>query len=370
MITAADKHYRLTTYAQNREDLFLLSLFEGVENGFYVDVGANHPIKHSVTKLLYQKGWSGINIDPNKKLIALTTYDRERDTSLAVGVGDTNGELQFREYSNDGLSTMSDAMKTAYESAPDIFTTDYQDYTVPVLTLKEILTKHAGDRVIDLLKVDVEGFEDQVFAGNDWQRFRPRIICVEANHKQSDWHVLLVAKHYSKQLTDGLNDYYVADEHVEKVMALFDYAKTVLVYPHVIDNDMAGYVELIERRAEAAVFNPDGRPKPEVRALRSIAKELAVNARARLSLSDEVIAQKAKPSSHHVTPLPQPKVATELQQYAESIHDAYAQITETMASERTRYMQRPARIRYKLAVAKRLTGSAVRVVQRKLKARR
>ena len=58
----------LVTYAQNREDLYLYALL-GDGPGFYVDVGANHPTFHSVTKFFYDRGWNGINIEPNTELV-------------------------------------------------------------------------------------------------------------------------------------------------------------------------------------------------------------------------------------------------------------------------------------------------------------
>ena len=56
------------TFAQNREDLMLDGILRTVSVGFYVDVGANHPDMDSVTKLFYEKGWSGINVEPNERL--------------------------------------------------------------------------------------------------------------------------------------------------------------------------------------------------------------------------------------------------------------------------------------------------------------
>jgi len=52
------------SYAQYNEDIILLALLYDVEKGFYVDVGANYPVIDSVTKLFYQHGWRGINIEP------------------------------------------------------------------------------------------------------------------------------------------------------------------------------------------------------------------------------------------------------------------------------------------------------------------
>lgn len=36
------------------------------KTGVYVDVGANHPDRMNNTKLFYERGWRGINIEPDK----------------------------------------------------------------------------------------------------------------------------------------------------------------------------------------------------------------------------------------------------------------------------------------------------------------
>ena len=52
------------SYAQNAEDVRLWRVFSRKAHGFYVDVGAGDPALHSVTKLFYDGGWSGVNIEP------------------------------------------------------------------------------------------------------------------------------------------------------------------------------------------------------------------------------------------------------------------------------------------------------------------
>src|SRR4051812_19442188 len=52
------------SYAQNYEDIMLFRALRHVADGFYVDVGANSPDEHSVTKAFYERGWRGINIEP------------------------------------------------------------------------------------------------------------------------------------------------------------------------------------------------------------------------------------------------------------------------------------------------------------------
>jgi hypothetical protein len=52
----------LISYAQNAEDVLLWRALGAVQDGFYIDVGANDPQEGSVTKLFYDAGWHGINV--------------------------------------------------------------------------------------------------------------------------------------------------------------------------------------------------------------------------------------------------------------------------------------------------------------------
>jgi Methyltransferase FkbM domain len=85
------------------------------------------------------------------------------------------------------------------------------------MTLAELCARHGGAE-IDFLKIDVEGGEADVLAGADWQRFRPKVIVIEAVMPGSnepawgEWEPLLLAQGYRFALFDTLNRFYVAEE--------------------------------------------------------------------------------------------------------------------------------------------------------------
>ena len=72
------------SYAQNMEDVLLWRCFKDLENGTYIDVGANDPSEDSVTKAFYDRGWSGINIEPIQRHHDDLTAQRPRDINLRV----------------------------------------------------------------------------------------------------------------------------------------------------------------------------------------------------------------------------------------------------------------------------------------------
>ena len=75
------------SYSQFGEDLIIINFFKSYK-GRYVDVGCFHPIKYNNTFLLYQNGWSGINIDLNKTSIDLFNASRKRDTNIQACLSD------------------------------------------------------------------------------------------------------------------------------------------------------------------------------------------------------------------------------------------------------------------------------------------
>lgn len=197
----------IVTYAQYNEDIILSALLEDVDKGFYVDIGANSPTIDSVTKLFYERGWRGINIEPIKRFYEQLKKDRPEDINLQLGAGSKPGNATFREYpKNHGFSTFEEAQKKQHgQKYP------YQDYEVEIKTLKQIFNEHKVGH-IHFLKIDAEGYEYDVIAGNDWRLYRPSVICIESSHITRDWRPELINNDYTLFITDGLNDYYIAKE--------------------------------------------------------------------------------------------------------------------------------------------------------------
>lgn len=225
---------RVISYAQNREDIILSAFFPGTERGFYVDVGAHHPTADTVTKYFYDRGWYGINIEPNKKLYKLLVSERPNDINLNTGVADKKGELVYREYpKGDGLSTFSKAMQEVYKNSSSVFTEEYVDHTISVTTLKKIFEAQKVQK-IDFLKIDIEGFEYEALVGNDWKNYRPEVICIEANHIVKNWKPLLKDNGYKLVFFDGLNEYYASNP---ARAAKFSYVEGVLSKPIIYYQD-------------------------------------------------------------------------------------------------------------------------------------
>jgi FkbM family methyltransferase len=218
------------SFAQNAEDVRIFGYLRKLDKpGFYIDIGANHPVEDSVTKFFYERGWHGINIEPQSDLIELLNVDRQRDINILSGVSDKKGTLNLRKYSGHGLSTFSKSLKNTYEESDVNHTKQYEDIKVPVDTLSNILNKYLKNKEVQFMKVDVEGFEYQTLISNDWKKYRPWIICVEATGSDKRWKATLKNAKYTLHIFDGLNEYYVADEKAELLDDYYVYVASEVI---------------------------------------------------------------------------------------------------------------------------------------------
>ena len=210
------------SYAQNFEDVMLWRALQHVGTGYYVDIGANDPVVDSVTRWFYEQGWSGINIEPVTHWFNKLSQDRPRDTNLQLAVSCQPGPLTLYDIPDTGLATLDASIAGTHRQSG----CTVQELSVPVQTLDAVLSQHASGRDIHFLKIDVEGAEHDVLQSASLQSIRPWIILVEATAPRSPvtnhhlWESLLTLRGYQFAYFDGLNRFYVADEHSALMAAL------------------------------------------------------------------------------------------------------------------------------------------------------
>jgi len=203
------------SYAQRFEDFHLWRALGDIANGFYIDVGAGHPVYDNVSFAFYLAGWRGITVEPNPALAELGRAVRPRDRLVEGLCGAAPGAATLylqREF--HGLSTIiaehaRGAEKETGRTAEAV--------TLPMITLAALCEAHAPPE-FEYLKVDVEGAEAAVLRGADFARFRPKVIVVEAIKPLSlapawdEWEPMLSRHGYAYVWDDELNRYYVAEE--------------------------------------------------------------------------------------------------------------------------------------------------------------
>ncbi|GAB3513151.1 hypothetical protein GCM10027341_54800 [Spirosoma knui] len=170
--------YLRTGFSQEGEDQILAQYFYGLDTGFYLDIGAYHPINYSNTYKFYLQGWRGINLDAMPGSMAAFNEVRPRDINVETGLAERESTATYHIFSQTGINTFSE------EFAAEMVAKGYtlvQKKVVKMRTLQSVLAEFLpANQSIDFLSLDVEGFELDVLRSNDWSLYRPRLIVVES----------------------------------------------------------------------------------------------------------------------------------------------------------------------------------------------
>lgn len=200
------------SYSQNREDIIIRKLLKNKKIGFYVDIGANDPVRFNNTKSFYLKGWCGINIEPNIDCFNKINEDRKRDINLNIGIGQTNSNITFYKFMPNTLSTFSKKEADKYQSQGYILSTKK---IIKTKKLTDVLRQYLKGRKIDFMSIDTEGYDMQVLLSNNWFKYRPTIICIEtAEHttktkiKNKYLNKYLSKIGYRRYINNGVNSIY------------------------------------------------------------------------------------------------------------------------------------------------------------------
>ena len=163
------------SYAMDGEDTAINVFNKKKDRGFYVDIGAHHPIQRNNTHLLFRKGWEGINIDVNQFSIELFNFLRPNDLNLQIAVSDKEGEISF--FYQKKFSQLNTTDK---EVAKENFQGNFQEKKVKCQTIQNILDNSKfKNKKIDLLNIDVEGAEMKVLNTLNFEIYDPSLICIE-----------------------------------------------------------------------------------------------------------------------------------------------------------------------------------------------
>jgi len=250
----------VVSYAQIKEDIFLLRCFKDIEKGFYIDVGANHPLHHSVTKLFYERGWNGINIEPVDEYYNELIVDRKRDINLKIAASYSEGSIEFFKIPGTGLSTSVEKFQQQHAGVG--FLTERVE--VKARRIDDICAEFAVE-VIHFLKIDVEGAEKFVLDGCDFKKYRPWVVMVESVAPLSDiatyqdWEPILIFSKYTYAGSDDLNRYYVSNEQFSRlgfnfVIPVDDYELATSIWTHGSALKKIEHIEMVNQELNTEVL--------------------------------------------------------------------------------------------------------------------
>ncbi|OBF52862.1 hypothetical protein A5787_06980 [Mycobacterium sp. 852002-50816_SCH5313054-b] len=166
------------SYSQEGEDRILDRIFASAPKGFYVDVGAHHPMRFSNTYLFYRRGWRGVNIDAMPGSMRLFDKYRSRDTNIEAGIGATAETIPFYVFNEPALNSFDRELSESRDIGPYRIE---KVIDVRVLPLREVLhDRLPRENMPSFLTVDVEGRDVEALQSNDWSAFRPTYVLAES----------------------------------------------------------------------------------------------------------------------------------------------------------------------------------------------
>jgi FkbM family methyltransferase len=198
--------YGEALYSQDDEETLIRAFFQDRRGGFFLDVGAGDPIRHSTTYYLEKHlGWTGIAVDAIAEYAE--SYAKERPatrffTYFAGDKSDTARDFFVSEDRNFSSATGSDPRGGVY-----------QKRKVTTIALDDLLEREKVRR-LDFLSMDIEGSEPLALAGLDVARYRPELACVEISSPEvgrtiAEYFALRGCREVSAyRAVDGINRYY------------------------------------------------------------------------------------------------------------------------------------------------------------------
>ena len=156
-------------------DLIITKILKYKKKGVYIDVGCYHPIEISNTALLYNKGWNGINIDISAYSIRLFNFLKPDDINLNLAVSNLNDKVDI--FYQKKLSKISTINKKLSQK---IFQGKIITKKITCKKLTKIIDESIyKNREIHFLNIDAESHDLQVLKSLDFNRYSPKIICIE-----------------------------------------------------------------------------------------------------------------------------------------------------------------------------------------------
>lgn len=170
-------HY---SYSQSGEDLIInfASKAMRIEFPSYLDIGAHTPVALNNTYLFYKSGSKGVCIEADPDLFKVFKKKRRRDISLNCGIGhQDSGQSDFYLMTNSTLNTFSKEEAKRCESYGTNFIKSV--IKVPIFGINSILEKYFAGNSPDIISIDVEGLDFAIISAIDFDRWRPKIFCIE-----------------------------------------------------------------------------------------------------------------------------------------------------------------------------------------------
>jgi FkbM family methyltransferase len=189
-----------SSYTPSEEEKLIWQFFNNRKEGFFIEIGANHPVNLSQTYFLEKNGWDGILIEPQQNMADLLRHHRKAKVyEVACGAPAERGTVELF-VAGEFSSIERHAVFTDIEYSKTV--------TVTLVTIDDI-HKQEGYPQVDFLSIDTEGTELNVLQGLDFSKLKPNLILIEYHVLSLDIHWFFLKHRYKLIRRTGVNNWYI-----------------------------------------------------------------------------------------------------------------------------------------------------------------
>lgn len=196
------------SYSQNNEENLIAQVFDGKTDGRFLDIGAYDAKLLSNTRALYERGWSGVMVEPSPgpMTMLLKEYGNDPRIILVMAAVTKCAGLVKMHATDDPISTSSEVALKIWQDDGYKF---YGSFLAQSITL-ELLVYLFGVN-FDFIDIDVEGGSADLFLAALTFPLRPRLYCVEHDHRHAELVPIAAKKGYRELARNGENCLFVRD---------------------------------------------------------------------------------------------------------------------------------------------------------------
>ena len=168
--------YTKKSYSISSVDLIIDRMYANLNNGIYLDVGCNHPIKFNNTYLLHKRGWSGINIDLDSRSIKEFQKFRPKDYNVQKIIS-SNEEMKeiYIYHEKSAVNTLSKELVDYRKTKPK------EIFKGRSSTLNKIIEESPfKSKKINLISIDIENHEYESLRNFNFQKYKVDAIVTES----------------------------------------------------------------------------------------------------------------------------------------------------------------------------------------------
>ncbi|MBY0577887.1 MAG: FkbM family methyltransferase [Burkholderiales bacterium] len=186
------------------EQALVRKFFGNKRDGYFVDVGANHPTLDSQSRHLEEMGWTGLLIEPTPSYCEMLRRERRGTVAQYACSSPENHDKRLKLIAAGVHSTLNPSPIALGAHGEDTI-------EVTCKTLDSVLEEYGVKPGFEFISIDIEGHEMEMFKGFTLSKWQPRLVLLEDHVVGHDKHNHMTANGYLLIFRTGLNSWYIPD---------------------------------------------------------------------------------------------------------------------------------------------------------------